>query len=266
MSKTSFEKKIVWLTGASSGIGKALASAFSKKGALLVLSSRNVEKLEQVKSQCVNKDKHLVIPLDLTDSTMFPQAVTQVINRFEHIDILVHCGGITQRALAQETSLEVDRQIMETNYFGYVALTKAVLPSLLGKKSGHIVVISSISGKFGVPLRSAYCASKHALHGFFDSLRTELLDSGIKVTIVCPGFIKTDISLNALTGDGKPYEKMDQAQLNGMLPEDCAQKILEAIAKDQQEVLIGGSEIVAVYLKRFFPPLFNRIISNAKVT
>ncbi|HVN71805.1 MAG TPA: SDR family oxidoreductase [Desulfomonilia bacterium] len=261
-----FPGKVVWITGASSGIGEALAFRLSSLGADLVLSARNVNKLIEVRDRCSNSQRHLVLPLDLEDPSTFSDAVVRVLDRFGRIDLLINSGGISQRSLASQTSLETDRRIMETNFFGTVALTKSVLPSMFERGSGLIVVISSLVGKFGTPLRSAYSASKHALHGFFDSLRAEVHTKGIKVSIICPGFVRTNISLNALCGDGSCHGVMDEAQAEGMLPEACAEKIIKAIEKGKDEALIGGKELVGVYLKRFAPCVFNRLIARAKVT
>jgi len=164
-----------------------------------------------------------------------------------------------------DTRLEVDRRIMEVNFFGAVTLTKLILPSMLSRKSGHIVVISSVMGKLGTPYRTAYAASKHALHGFFDSLRAELWDQGIRVTMVCPGFVRTNISINALKGDGSTFGSIDAAQAAGMGPEDCAEKIVRAIEAERNEVYMGGKEILGVYLQRFVPDLFEKIIRKVKV-
>ncbi|PYQ50679.1 MAG: short chain dehydrogenase [Acidobacteria bacterium] len=250
-----FRDKVVWVTGASSGIGEAVAIAFSKEGARLVLSSRNAAELERVRRSCAG-DGHRVIPLDLTDPDSFPAAV----ERAGHVDILVHSGGVSQRSLAADTDLATDRAIMDVNFFGTVALTKAVLPSMLAKKSGHIVPISSVVGYVGTPLRSTYAASKHALHGFFDSLRAEVAKDGIVITIVCPGYIRTNVSRNALTGNGKAFGKMDSTHERAMRPEEAARRIVKAVADRKQELLVGGKETWAVPLKRFIPRLVSRVV------
>lgn len=262
----SITGRVVWITGASSGIGEAMAYAFAGRGAQLVLSARNTERLQEVKARCSYPDRHLILPLDLDDSAAFSEKVQSVLDALGRIDILINNGGISQRSPAAETNLETDRRIMETNFFGTVALTKAVLPSMLKITSGQIVVISSLAGKFGTPLRSTYSASKHALQGFFDSLRAELSEKGIRVLIVCPGFIRTSISINALCADGSCHGVMDDAQAAGLAPEVCAEKIIQAIEKGKDEVLIGGKELLGVYLKMFVPGIFNRIIAKAKVT
>lgn len=261
-----FDGKVVWITGASSGIGEALAYAFAKRGARLILSSRREDRLREVQAACANIDQHLVLPLDLANADTLPAKAQEALSHAGAIDLLINNGGISQRSRAVETPLELDRRIMEINYFGAVALTKAVLPSMLERGQGHIVAISSLTGKFGSPIRTGYAASKHALHGFFDSLRAEVHDAGLYVTLICPGFIRTNVSINALTSDGTPQGKMDAAQDQGMTPEACAEKIVQAIARKKAEAYFGGKEILGVYLKRFVPGLFNRIIRKAAVT
>jgi len=258
--------KVVWITGASSGIGEALAYAYGRTGARLILSSRNEEKLLEIRSRCAGRSDHVVLPLDLAAPESLEAKSDQALREAGRIDVLVNNGGVSQRSLALETTLEVDRRIMETNFFGTVALTKAVLPSMLKRKNGSIAVVSSLMGKFGTPLRSSYCASKHALHGFFDSLRAEVWRQGISVTVICPGFIRTNISINALTACGDAHGVMDEATARGMLPDTCAERIIAAVEGKKAEVCIGGREVVAVYLKRFAPALLNRIIRKTKVT
>ena len=255
-----FRDKVVWVTGASSGIGEALAVAFSREGAQLVLSSRNNQELERVRKSCDEPDRHLVVPLDLTQHDALPRVTADVLRHFGHVDILVHSGGVSQRSLAADTALATDRAIMDLNFFGTVGLTKAVLPSMLARKSGHIVPISSVVGYVGTPLRSAYSASKHALHGFFDSLRAEVAKDGIDITIVCPGYIRTNVSRNALTGDGSAFGKMDRTHDRAMRPEECARRIVNAVAKRKQELVVGGKETWAVPLKRFTPRIVSRMV------
>ncbi len=262
----SFDGRVAWITGASSGIGEALAYALSARGARLVLSARRERELLRVQAECADPEAHLVLPLDLAETAAFEPAVARVLERFGGVDVLLHNAGVSQRALARDTRLEVDRRIMEINYFGPVALTKAVLPSMLERGAGHLVVVTSLVGKIGTPLRSAYAASKHALHGFFDSLRAELWREGIRVTLVCPGFIRTELPLHALTGDGSPQGTMDRAQLEGYPAGRCAADILRAVERGRDEALVGGRERLAVHLKRFLPGLFNRVIRTARVT
>ncbi|GAB3829900.1 SDR family oxidoreductase [Hymenobacter jeollabukensis] len=259
----SFQNQVVWVTGASAGIGEALARAFARAGARLVLSARNEAELQRV-AACTPAET-LVVPLDLADAASLPAKVQLVLAHFGRLDVLVNNGGVSQRSLALETSLEVDRRLMEVNYFGTVALSKAVLPQLLAQGSGRIVTISSLVGKFGTPYRSAYAASKHALHGFFDSLRAELHGSGVGITILCPGFIRTGVSVNALTGDGRALGTMDEATEQGLAPAEFARRALPLIARGENEAYIGGRETLGVFLKRFAPGLFARFLTRAKV-
>ncbi len=260
---THLKEKVVWITGASSGIGEALAHALAHEGAFLVLSARNIQKLEEVKARCLKStSKCWVKPMDLSDAAKMEQVANEVLQLTGGVDVLIHNAGRSQRSLARDTPIENDRNLMEVNFFGAVTLTKQVLPQMLKKQSGHIVVISSISGKFGFPLRTAYAASKHALQGYFESLRAELIHDNIKVTIVSPGRIKTNISLNALTEDGKSYNKMDAGQAGGMEPERCAQQIVKAVKKERKELLVGKSELLMVHIRRFLPALYHRLVTK----
>ena len=263
----NFKEKRVWITGASSGIGEALAFAFAAQGAHLILSGRNEVQLQRVGTQCSGAASVIILPLDLADITSLQQAAKRVLQQFGKVDILLLNAGISQRSAARDTSLEVVQKIMNVNYIGNVALTQAVLPSMITHQLGHIVVVSSAVGKFGSPLRSAYAASKHALHGFFDSLRAEIHDDNLRVTIVCPGFVRTNISLNALTADGKPQGSMDEATDKGLKPATVANKILAAIQNGREEIYIGNPRIIfGIYMKRFFPRIFSKQIRKAKVT
>ena len=221
--------KTVWITGASSGIGRACAEVYAKRDYRVILSSRRKEALENVAEELsskkeVERGNLIVLPLDLSKSDGFLTLVNDLIKKVGTIDLVINSGGISQRSLAVDTSLDVDRQVMEIDYFGTVALTKALLPHFISKKAGHFVVITSLMGVFSSPLRSGYCGAKHALHGFFESLRAEVYDSGIDITIVCPGFIATDISLNAVVGDGSKQGTMDEKTGAGMTALQCAKK------------------------------------------
>jgi len=259
-------KQVAWITGASSGIGEELCKQLSAKGMTIVLSARNEEKLHELRRQLPDSEKHLVMPLDLENTSDINDKAKYVIDSLGQVDFVYHCGGLSQRAEAWETGLEVDRRIMEINYFGTVALTKAVLPYMQARKSGHIIAISSIAGKFGFYLRSAYSASKHALHGFFESLSLEEAKNNIKVTIACPGKINTPISLSALGKDGKSHGVMDHNQETGMPVDECVRQLLKAVDRNKREVLIGNKEIKAVTLKRFLPKLFWKIIAKQSAT
>jgi dehydrogenase/reductase SDR family protein 7B len=263
-----FKNKTIWITGASSGLGESLAYELAKRGAKLVLSARNADRLASVAQKCLEQGAPIahIAALDLERHDEIERVAEGVLHQFPKIDILINNGGISQRALASETDWLVDKRIMDINYLGTVILTKAVLPSMKTHRLGHIVAISSLVGKFGTPLRSSYAASKHALHGFFDSMRAELVNDNINITIICPGFIHTRISYNALTKDGSPQNTLDQAQANGMSPERFAQKALRAIEKKKREAYIGGKEVLAIYLNRISPALVARMVSKVKVT
>lgn len=259
----TFQQKKIWITGASSGIGEALAHAFHKAGAKLVLSARREDELKRIQAQCGGESCTRVLPLDLVQAGELSDKARLALGMFSGIDVLVQNAGITQRSLVKDTDSSVYRTLMEINYFAPVALTKAVLPSMLEKQSGHFVVISSLVGKFGTPLRSGYAASKHALHGFFDSLRAEEGRRGINVTLVCPGFIRTDISLHALVGDGGKHGKMDKGQSQGMPAEQCAAEIVKGVAGHKREIYVGGRDKYLVYVKRFFPGILSRMVARA---
>ncbi len=262
----NFKNKIVWITGASSGIGEALVYELNELGAKLIISSRKSDSLYKVKKNCKKNplDIH-VLPVDLEQKeTLFGKA-EDAWKIYGEIDILINAGGISQRSLVVETKSDVEEKIMNTNFWGSVYLSKALLPKMISKGKGHIVAISSLVGKFGTQYRSTYSASKHALHGYFDSLRCEVYDKGIDVTIICPGFIHTNVTVNSVMADGEKYGIMDKNQSSGMSAQECATEILEAIDKKREEVLIGGKEKYGVFIKRFFPRYFSKMIRKRKV-
>jgi dehydrogenase/reductase SDR family protein 7B len=255
-----FKDKVIWITGASSGIGEALAIELAKREARIILSARSEDKLWKVAAETKLPDLDLmVLPFDLNDTSNASALAANVLNKFGRIDVLVNNGGMSQRAEVEKTSIDTDRELMEVNYFSAVNLTRAVLPYMKRQKGGHVVVISSVAGKFGFYLRSGYSAAKHALHGFFESFRLETERDNIKTLIVCPGKVKTHISFNAVTDNGK-HGKMDPSHENAMSAEECARIILNAIQNNDEEILVGGKEIKAVTLRRFFPKWFGKII------
>jgi len=262
-----FKNKVVWITGASSGIGEALTYEFAKQGAKLIISSNQVDELERVKRRCMEMGSECYVQfLDMMEIEKMNLVTKELVDKFGGIDVLVNNAGISQRSLVEETPLEIDRKIMEIDYFGTIALTKAVLPYMIKNKYGYIAATSSISGKFGFPLRSAYSAAKHALHGFFETLRAEVYDYNIKVLLAFPGRIKTNISLNAINKEGKAHGKMDEGQNTGVSAEKCARQYLNAIRKDKKEVLIGSTELLMVYIHKFFPRLFYKLARKIKPT
>lgn len=259
------KNKIVWITGASSGIGEQMAYLMAKNGAFPVLIARNEEKLQEVKAKCLQlTEKCWAFAKDLSATDELPAFVESVLNETGSIHILINNAGRSQRSLAIDTPLANDRSLMELNFFSVIALTKLVLPHMQKNNAGHIVTVSSITGKFGFPWRTAYAASKHALQGFFESLRAELSSTNINVTIVSPGRIKTNVSLHALTEKGESYNKMDQGQEKGMEADKCAEKILRAIQSNKKDVLVGRSELLMVYIHRFLPVLYHRMVTKIK--
>lgn len=257
-----FQSRRVWITGASSGIGEALAYAFHNAGANLILSARRQDELNRVQAQCGGEPATRTLPMDVSDWQDLSSKPRDALAMFGGIDILVLNAGISQRSLARNTEESVYRRLMDVNFFGPEALTRAVLPSMLEHRSGHFVVISSVAGRFGVPLRSGYSATKFALHGFYEALRAEEGKNGIRVTMVCPGFVRTGISVSALKGDGNKHAKMDPELAQGMPPEECARQILNAIARGKKEVVIAAPrEKMLVYLKRFAPGLLARMVA-----
>jgi short-subunit dehydrogenase len=261
----SFSGKVVWITGASSGIGEALVHEFARLGSKIILTARREPELQRVAKEAgLTNENSLILPIDLYHTEDIAQSVEKIMQKFGTIDILVCNAGVVQRFAVKDSPIAVDRQIMELNFFANTAVTKSVLPIMLEKKSGHIVVISSVLGKVALPNRSMYAASKHALHGFYDALRGEVFRDNIGVTIICPGYVKTNISINALNASGKQYGKMDMGQENGISPEKCAKGIIRAVQNNKDEVFIGGKEIRVLLLKRFFPGLLNYIMKRRK--
>ena len=253
-----YSGKVVWITGASSGIGEALAVAFSKEGAQLVLSARRRDELERVRERCKQAGRsnadHLVLPLDVTDHQSSIDAVESIKAGPGRIDVLINNAGISQRSLCVETDMAVYRRIMEVDVLGQIALTKAALPLMLEQGSGQIAITSSVAGKIGVPYRSGYCAAKHAVMGFYDALRGEVAHRGIRVHTIVPGYIQTNISVYALKGDGSTFNRVDKDIAGGMDVDRCAEVILKGLKKGKPEIPVGkGFEMHALWIKRFFP-------------
>lgn len=258
-----FAGKTIWVTGASSGIGKAVAVELSANNVNLILSGRNKQALEDTAEICKkNGCSTTLLPFDLGDEASIEKAAEFIRANKIKIDALYQFGGISQRSFVAETPLAVDRKIFEVNYFGTIALTKHILPAMIENGGGQIAVTSSIVGKFGFPYRSSYSASKQALHGFFESLRAENTKNNIAVSIIIPGRIKTNISVNAIDKEGKTHAKMDAGQDTGMSVEKCAQIICKKLKKEKKEILVGGSEVIMVHIRRFLPRLYYYMASR----
>jgi len=261
----SFKNRLVWITGASSGIGRELAIQMAKDGAHLIISSSDAQKLSRVADECREFTSFCQeYPFNLSDPEEVKTTAETIVNTYEQIYLLINNGGISQRSLVKDTPVEIDRKIMEIDYFSHVILTKAVLPGMIDAGEGFIAATSSISGKFGFPLRSSYAAAKHAIQGFFETLRAEIKPYNISVTIAYPGRIQTNISLKAINEQGEEYGLMDPGQMNGLSANKCARQYIRAIKKRKPEIYIGKSEILMVHIKRFFPGLFFRIVTKIK--
>ena len=263
--KHFFRDKTVWITGGSSGIGEALVRAFADGGSRVIASSNDTAGLKRVAESCSGINGSIsIVPFDLSDTAGIEELVAGVVKKEGKIDLLINIGGISQRALIRETPLWLDRKIMEINYFGTIALTKAVLPYMISNGGGHIVATSSITGRFGFPLRSAYSASKQALHGFFETLLLEHKSDKIRVSILIPGRVRTNISLHALTASGREHGKLDEGLAAGITPEKAAQQIISGLQRNRREILVGSTELLMLKIRTYLPPLFFRIAGRIK--
>ncbi|NXU45574.1 DRS7B reductase, partial [Drymodes brunneopygia] len=262
--RTYLQEAVVVITGATSGLGKECAKAFHAAGSKVVLCGRDSEKLKElvqelcaVKNHRKNKHEPHTVVFDLSDTKTVVNAAEEILKALGHVDILINNAGISYRGTIVDTGLDVDKKVMETNYFGPIALTKALLPSMIKRRQGHIVAISSVQGKISIPFRSAYAASKHATQAFFDCLRAEVEQFDIEVTVVSPGYIQTNLSLNAVTADGSRYGVMDKTTAEGQTAAEVAQVVLNAVGQKKKEVLVAGlTPCLAVYLRNLCPRLF----------
>lgn len=263
-----YGNKKIWITGASSGIGREFAIQLSKKAGHLLLSARRKDALQSVADELEDEVRVNILPLDLGKHETLSARVEEAIGLLGHIDIIIHNGGISQRSLAAETQFSVYKKLIDVNYLGTVAINQFLLPHFISRNQGHMVVITSTAGKIGVPMRTGYSGAKHALHGYFEGLRAELNKTNIDITLIAPGFIKTDISMNALIGDGRAQQKMDDAQKNGMRVDLFVRKALSSVSNRKPEKSIGGFKdtTLAIIVWRLFPNLLRKIIAKSKVT
>jgi short-subunit dehydrogenase len=255
--------KVIWVTGASSGIGKALSEALAQQGAKLILSSRNEEQLHSLKQTLANSQDHQVLALDLSKPEQLEDSVKLLAD--QSVDILINNGGISQRGFARDIQLNVHRDVMEINYFGTIQLTQLVLPRLLQSR-GMVVNISSVAGKVGGQSMSGYAASKHALIGYMDCLRAEETNNGLQVLNVCPGFVQTQISVNALTENGKPFGGVADSIAQGITAEECALSIINGIKANKKEITVGkGLSRWAPLIKRISPNLLHKFAAKENI-
>lgn len=262
-----FKDKIVWIAGASSGIGESLVYAFVKEGARVIASAPFEDELKRVKEACgEDSDKVDILLLDMFKQESFPAMVKDVAAKYGSIDVLFNVAGISQRATAAETDMDTIRKIMEINFFGTIALSREILLQMKKQGYGNIGVVTSVAGKFGAPLRSSYSASKHALHGYFEAVQAEMAGTDIKVSMMVPGRVNTNISKNALRGDGSAWGKMDKGLAGGIDVDKAARLMLKALYRGKKELVFGGKVVLMVYFKRYLPWLYWKIITKADPT
>ena len=264
---TKLSEKVIWITGATSGIGEQLVYQLARRNNKIIISARREKELERVKNLCESSFQQNihVLPLDLANLDSLDSVAEKALKIHGHVDVLFNNGGISQRSKVKDTLFEVDQQLINVNFLSTVKLTKKVLPGMITRNGGHIVLTSSLVGKTGTPFRSSYAASKHALHGFYDSLAAELWENNIFVTLFCAGYVRTNISLNAITGNGTKHNKLDENQAKGKSAEDAARAMIRSVEANRQEVYFGGKEVMGVYLKRFFPALLRNVLRKMTI-
>lgn len=266
MAKQDLIGKVVWITGASSGLGKALAKECALQGADVILTARRYEELEKVRVTLLNPERHVSVCADITDESQVRHAYAQVLAAKGRIDWLINNAGLSQRALIQDTTMQTERAIMEVDYFSQVFLTKTVLPTFIAQKSGRIAFVSSVAGLLGTQYRASYSAAKAAIHMWANSLRAEVAQEGIEVSVIFPGFVKTNVSFNALNGEGKPQGHQDEAIENGLEPDLFAQTTVSALLAGEEYIVVGGAkEKLGVWVSRLSPSTLYKMIRKMKV-
>lgn len=260
----SLAGKVVWLTGASSGIGEALAYELAKHGAQLVLSARRRERLEAVRSRCAHPELHRVLAFDMTDIASHGAHVLRVLEEFGRIDMLINNAGVSQRALVNQTALNVDRRLFELDYFAPVSLIKQVLPHMLANGAGSIVAVSSVAGLVSTPYRSSYAAAKAGIIAFHDALRAETFSSGIEVCVICPGFVATDIASSALVGDGSASAGRHTVPKGALSAEECARRAVRGLIAGDPLIVVAGKEKVLWWLARLSPGLAAKAVRRVQ--
>ncbi|WP_104472151.1 SDR family NAD(P)-dependent oxidoreductase [Acinetobacter indicus] len=266
MAKQDLTGKVVWITGASSGLGKALAKECALQGADVILTARRYEELEKVRVTLLNPERHVSVCADITDESQVRHAYAQVLAAKGRIDWLINNAGLSQRALIQDTTMQTERAIMEVDYFSQVFLTKTVLPTFITQKSGRIAFVSSVAGLLGTQYRASYSAAKAAIHMWANSLRAEVAQDGVEVSVIFPGFVKTNVSFNALNGEGKPQGHQDEAIENGLEPDLFAQTTVSALLAGEEYIVVGGAkEKLGVWVSRLSPSTLYKMIRKMKV-
>lgn len=266
MAKQDLTGKVVWITGTSSGLGKALAKECALQGADVILTARRYEELEKVRVTLLNPERHVSVCADITDESQVRHAYAQVLAAKGRIDWLINNAGLSQRALIQDTTMQTERAIMEVDYFSQVFLTKTVLPTFIAQKSGRIAFVSSVAGLLGTQYRASYSAAKAAIHMWANSLRAEVAQDGVEVSVIFPGFVKTNVSFNALNGEGKPQGHQDEAIENGLEPDLFAQTTVSALLAGEEYIVVGGAkEKLGVWVSRLSPSTLYKMIRKMKV-
>lgn len=267
---TNYQDLTIWITGASSGLGEALAIEFAKREATLILSGRNAKKLKEVKQRCAHSDKHLVLAFDILQADeatqAYQEAQTYLTKNSLKLNWLINNAGVSQRSLIMDTKAEVERQLMEINYFSQLHMTRLVLPDMMAQGGGKIVMVSSVAGLLGTQYRGGYSAAKAAIHMWANSLRAELSDKNIEVATLFPGFINTNVSINALTGDGSTQGTMDEATGKGLSPASFAEQAADALAAGEEYIVVAGhKEKLATLINRLSPTRLYTLIRQVKV-
>ncbi len=266
--RTDFDNAVVWITGASSGIGRQLAVQLSAQGARTVLTARREDALRETRELCGGDGRSVIVPGDLSDLDAIDALAATAEAAFGHLDMLILNAGISQRGLAVETEPAVVHSVNTVNFLAPVHIIRRVVPRMMERGRGRVVAVSSLSTRVPTPQRSAYTASKAALETYLTVLRRELMQSGVGVTVALPGFVRTEISLNALNADGSPHGTLDPAQEKGMSPEVCARRIISGIQQGRREILIPTDlrTRLGLFLQRRAPALLDRLMANAEVT
>ncbi|QBL08881.1 SDR family oxidoreductase [Rheinheimera sp. D18] len=266
MLVSPLKNKVIWITGASGGIGEALAREFAAAGAVLILSARREAELIRVRDSLTNTQRHVLLHLDITDTAAVDAAIVNITQKMGGLDWLINNAGISQRSLIVDTPVATERKLFDVDYFAQINLTRSALPLLLADGGGKVVFISSVAGLVGTQYRGSYSAAKAALHLWANSLRAELFDQGLQVATIFPGFVKTDVSRNALTGDGSALGQMDDAQASAMSAEQFAKQAVKALIKDKNYIVIGGlKERLGALVSRLSPNLLYKMVRNTKV-
>ncbi|HEY6881613.1 MAG TPA: SDR family oxidoreductase [Polyangiales bacterium] len=260
-----FQGKVVWITGASSGIGEALAYELAKAGARLLLSARRRDRLDAVRARCTDAPLHRVLPFDITDVDSHAAYVARALDELGHVDMLINNAGVSQRALVKETALSVDRRLFEVDYFGPVSLIKSVLPHMLARGQGAIVAVSSVAGLVSTPYRSSYAGAKAALIAFHDALRAETFASGIEVSVICPGFVATEIAQAALVGDGSASAGRHAIREGALSAAECARRAVVGLRRGEPLIVVAGREKALWWLARVSPGLAAKVVRRVSV-